>query len=86
MIHEYIGLEAKKPYSKHKKNRADYECEKGVKRGRNGKLVYKKIVRDREHPESPDSYVEYVRDEEGNIIVNKTEKLSEHRKHFRKNY
>jgi hypothetical protein len=78
--HDYIGLEVKKPYTKHKKNRADYESEQGVTKGRNGKLVFKRKVKDREHPDSPDSYVEYVRDRDGNIIVNKSEKLSEHRK------
>ncbi len=79
VLHEYIGLKAKKPSSKHKKNRADYESEQGVKRGKNGKLVYKRKIVDREHPDLPDSYVEYVRDKDGNVIVNKNEKLSEHR-------
>ena len=70
----------KKPDSKHKKKRADYEFEQGVTTGKNGKLVYKRKVKDREHPDSPGSYVEYVRDKDGNIIVDKSEKLSEHRK------
>ncbi|MBI4267996.1 MAG: hypothetical protein HY662_04340 [Chloroflexi bacterium] len=78
--HEYLKGEMKKPSSKHKKKRADYEFEQGVTTGKDGKLVYKRKVKDREHPDSPDSYVEYVRDKDGNIIVNKSEKLSEHRK------
>jgi predicted nucleic acid-binding Zn-ribbon protein len=78
IAHDCIGLEAKKPGTKHKKNRADYEEEKGVRKGKDGKLVFVRKIKDREHPELPDSYVEYVRDKDGNIIVNKSEKLSEH--------
>ena len=79
-LHDYLAVEIKRPLSKHKKHRADYESGQGIIRGKNGKLVYKKKVRDREHPDSPGSYVEYVRDKDGNIIVNKSEKLSEHGK------
>jgi uncharacterized C2H2 Zn-finger protein len=79
-LHGYLKGEMKKPTSKHKKKRADYEFEQGVTKGKNGKLVFKRKVKDREHPDSPDSYVEYIRDKDGNIIVNKSEKLSEHRK------
>jgi rubredoxin len=78
-LHGYLKGEMKKPTSKHKKKRADYEFEQGVTKGKNGKLVYKKKVTDRQNPDSPDSYIEYVRDNDGNIIVNKREKLSEHR-------
>ena len=46
VLHEYVGLKAKKPTSKHKKNRADYEFEEGKKRGKDGRLVYKKLVKD----------------------------------------
>ena len=77
--HGYLGGKMKKPTSKHKKKRADYEFEQGVTTGKNGKLVYKRKVKDREHAGSPGSYVEYVRDKDGNIIVNKSEKLSEHK-------
>jgi predicted nucleic acid-binding Zn-ribbon protein len=80
VLHEYLKVEAKKPSSAHKKHRADYEFEQGVAKGRNGNLVYKRKVKDRENSDSPGSYVEYVRDKDGNIIVNKSEKLSEHRK------
>jgi hypothetical protein len=79
VLSEYIGIKAKKSSSKHKKNRADYESEEGVTIGKNGKRVYKRKVIDREHPDSPGSYVEYVRDKDGNIIVNKSEKWSKHR-------
>ena len=78
-LNEYIGLSAKKPTSKHKHNRADYEFGEGKKIGKDGKLVYKKRIMNREHPDLPDSYVEVVKDKDGNIIVNKSEKLSEHR-------
>ncbi len=79
-LHDYLKGEMKKPSSRHKKHRADYEFEQGVIKGKNGKLVFKKKVMDREHPDSPDSYVEYVRDKDGKVIVNKSGKLSEHRK------
>jgi rubredoxin len=78
-LSEYIGIKARNPSIKHKKNRPDYESEQGVTRGKNGKRVYKRKVIDREHPDSPGSYTEYVRDKDGNIIVNKSEKLSAHR-------
>ena len=78
VLHEHIGIKAKKTSSKHKKNRVDYEYEEGKKKGKDGELVYKKRVVNREHPDSPNSYVEVVRDKDGNIIVNKSEKLSEH--------
>jgi len=77
-LSEYTGIKARNPSTKHKKNRVDYESEQGVTTGKNGKRVYKRKVIDREHPDSPMSYVEYVRDKDGNIIVNKSEKLSEH--------
>jgi len=79
-LSEYIGTKIRSPSTKHKKNRVDYESEQGVTTGKNGKRVYKRKVIDREHPDSPGSYVEYVRDKDGNIIVNKSEKLSEHGK------
>jgi len=77
--HGFLGGKLKKFTSKHKKNKADFEFEQGITTGKNGELVYKKVLKNREHPTSPGSYVEYVRDKEGNIIVNKSEKLSEHR-------
>jgi len=79
VLSEHLKGEIKKPSSRHKKGRADYEFEQGVIKGKNGKPVYIRKVIDREHPDSPESYVEYVRDKNGNIIVNKSEKLSEHR-------
>ena len=78
-LNEYIGLKAKKHGPEHKNNRADYEVEEGNKIGKDGKLVYKKRVLNRENPDLPGSYVETVKDKDGNIIVNKSEKLSEHR-------
>ncbi|HEY42084.1 MAG TPA: hypothetical protein G4O18_09570 [Dehalococcoidia bacterium] len=79
VLHEYVGLKVKKPASKHKKNRADYELEEGKKRGKDGRLVYKKLVKDREHADSNDSYQELVVDAEtGEVIVDKHEKLSKH--------
>ena len=78
-LHEYNRLKAKKPASKHKKNRPDYELEQGKKIGKDGKLVDKTVIKDREHPDLPDSYVETVKDKNGNIIVDKHEKLSEHK-------
>ena len=78
-LSEYIGIKAKKPTSKHKKNRADYEYEEGKKKGKDGRLVYKKSIKDREHTALPHSYIERVTDiETGEIIVDKDEKLSEH--------
>jgi DNA-directed RNA polymerase subunit RPC12/RpoP len=80
VLHEYIGLKAKKPSSTHKKSRADYEFEEGKKKGKNGRLVYKKLVRDREHAASDNSYQELVIDvETGKVIVDKHERLSKHR-------
>ena len=79
VLHEYIGLKTKKPSSGHKKNRADYEFEEGQKKGKDGRLVYKKLVKDREHADSDNSYQELVIDTKtGNTIVDKHEKLSEH--------
>ena len=78
-LSEYIGIKAKKPTSKHKKNRADYEYEEGKKKGKDGRLVYKKLVKDREHASSDNSYQELVIDvKTGKVIVDKHEKLSEH--------
>ncbi len=80
VLHEYIGLQAKKPSSKHKKNRVDYEFEEGKKKGKDGRLIYKKLVKDREHADSDNSYQEHVVDAEtGKVIVDKHEKLSEHK-------
>jgi hypothetical protein len=78
-LNEYIGVKAKKPSSKHKRNRADYEFGEGKRIGKDGRLVYKKRVINREHPDLPGSYVEVVKDKDGKFIVNKSEKLSEHR-------
>jgi hypothetical protein len=79
-LYDSIGIKGKKAGTKHKNNRVDYESEQGIKRGKNGRLVFKKKLIDREHPNQNGSYVEYVRDEEGNIIVNKSERLTEHTK------
>ena len=79
-LSEYIGIKAKKQNSKHKKNRADHEFEEGKKIGRDGRPVYKKLIRDREHPNSDNSYQELVKDvKTGKVIVDKHEKLSKHR-------
>jgi len=74
----FVGIKKRKHDSKHKKNRADYESEQGIIKGKNGIPVFKRKIIDREHPTLPDTYVEYVRDKDGNIIVNKSEKLSQH--------
>jgi len=77
---ESVKLEVKQPTSTHKKGRADYELEQGEKIGKDGKLVYKKSKKDREHSNSPHSYIENVIDiETGEVIVDKDEKLSDHR-------
>ncbi len=77
---EYIGIKAKRIDSKHKRNRADYEFEEGKKKGKDGRLVYKKLVKDREHADSDNSYQEHVIDAEtGKVIVDKHERLSEHK-------
>ena len=78
-LHEYKKLKAKRPASTHKNHRADYEFEEGKKIGRNGKLVYKKSIKDREHANSRHSYIEIFIDSEGNALANKDEKLSNHR-------
>lgn len=79
-LYESHGLKAKKPTSRHsKKNRVDYEFVEGERFGRNGRLVYGKTKKDREHPDLPDSYVETVKDKDGKIIIDKHEKLSEHK-------
>jgi len=79
-LSEYVGIKAKKQDSKHKKNRADYESEGGKTRGRDGRLVNKELVKDREHASSDNSYRELVVDAEtGKVIVDKHEKLSEHK-------
>ena len=79
-LSEYIGIKAKKQNSKHKKRRADYEFEEGKKIGKDGKPVYKKLIRDREHPNSDNSYQELVIDtKRGKVIVDKHEKLSGHK-------
>ena len=78
-LSEYIGIKAKKQDSKHKNNRADYEFGEGKKKGKDGRLVYKKSVKDREHADSDNSYQELVIDvKTGKVIVDKHEKLSEH--------
>ena len=75
-----MGLKAKKPSSKHKGGRADHEVGKGIKKGKDGRLVYKENVIDREHPSTLGSYIEVVKDLNGNVILDKREKLSEHNK------
>ena len=72
-------IEKRKPGSKHKKHRPDYELTQGKKIGEDGKLVDKKVIMNREHPDSPHSYIEIIKDKDGNVIVHKDEKLSKHR-------
>ena len=80
-LSEYIGIKAKNSSSKHKRNRADYEFGEGKKIGKDGKLVYKKSVKDRENANSDNSYQELVVDvKTDEVIVDKHEKLSEHGK------
>ena len=78
-LNGYVHLEAKKQGSKHKGNRADYEFGEGKKKGKDGEMVYKKRVVNREQTDLPGSYIEVVKDKDGNVVVNKNEKLSEHR-------
>ena len=80
-VKSYGLLKAKKivTNSKHK-HKSVYDLEQGKKIGKNGKLVDVKKIKDREHSNEPHSYIETVKDvETGEIIVNKDEKLSEHR-------
>lgn len=80
VLNEYFGLEAKRASSKHQRDRADYEFEEGKRKGKDGRLVYKKLVKDREHAGSDNSYQELVIDTKtGKVIVDKHEKLSEHK-------
>ena len=79
-LSDYIGIKVKKLSSKHKKNRADYEFEEGKKIVKDGKLVYKNSVKDRENANSDNSYQELVVDvKTGKVIVDKHKKLSKHR-------
>jgi predicted RNA-binding Zn-ribbon protein involved in translation (DUF1610 family) len=76
---EYNKLKAKKLSNTHKKHRADYEFEEGKKIGKDGKLVYKRLVKDRENTNSDNSYQELVIDvKTGDVVVDKHEKLSKH--------
>ena len=73
--HVLLKLKKKGATSKHKKGRPDYELEEGKKTGKDGKLVSIERIIDRDS----DRYQEIVKDENGKIIVDKDEKLSEHR-------
>lgn len=79
VLSEYIGIKAKQQKSTRKKSKADYEFEEGKKKGKNGEMVYKKRIINREQPNLIGSYIEVVKDKDGNIIVDKNEKLSEHK-------
>ena len=70
-----MKLKAYKPSSKHKKKRAANEIEKGGRIGRDGKLVSIERVIDRDS----NRYKETIKAENGQTMVNKDEKLSEHR-------
>ena len=78
---EYNKIKAKKASTTHKKHKVRHEFEEGKKKGNDGRLVYKKLVKDREHAKSDNSYQELVIDvETGKVIEDKHEKLSEHGK------
>ncbi len=72
---ERMKLKARKPTSTHKKRRPDYELEKGKKIGKDGNLVSIERIIDRDS----NYYKETVKDKDDKVIVNKEEKLSEHR-------
>ena len=79
-VSDYVRGEARRLDSRHKGNRADHDFEEGTRHGGDGRLVYKKNVRDREHPHSDGSYQELVIDvKTGEVIVDKHERLSDHR-------
>ena len=71
-----MKLKAYKPPSKHKKKRAAIEIEKGGRIGRDGKAVSIERVIDRDS----NRYKETIKAENDQTMVNKDEKLSEHRK------
>ncbi len=71
-----MKLKARKPTSTRKKRRPNYESDSGKKIGKNGKLVSIERIIDRDS----NHYKEVIKDKDGNVIVNKDEKLSEHKK------
>ncbi|MGB8706970.1 MAG: hypothetical protein WCD72_03335 [Dehalococcoidia bacterium] len=73
--HELLKLRKKGAASIKHKHRFDQEIVTGEKVGKDGKPVSIEQVVDREQ----DVYKETVKDEHGQIIVQKDEKLSEHR-------
>jgi len=73
--HGLLKLGKKGAKSKRHKHRFDQEIVTGEKTGRNGKLVNIERIVDREQ----DLYKETVKDGHGQVIVQKDEKLSEHR-------
>lgn len=70
-----MKLAARKPTSTHKKRRPNYESDSGKKIGKNGKLVSIERIIDRDS----NYYKEVIKDKDGKVIVDKDEKLSEHR-------
>jgi len=72
--HGLLKLGKKGAKSKKHKRKFDEELVTGEKVGEDGKLVSIERIIDREQ----DVYMETVKDEEGQVIVRKNERLSEH--------
>lgn len=74
-FHELLKLRKKGAAARKHKHRFDQEIVSGEKVGKDGKPVSIEQVVDREQ----DVYKKTIKDEHGQIIVQKDEKLSEHR-------
>jgi len=73
-VYELFKVKKKGANSKHKHG-FNSELEKVEKIGKNGKLVSIERIIDRDR----NRYKEIIKDKDGKIIINKDEKLSEHR-------
>jgi predicted nucleic acid-binding Zn-ribbon protein len=78
-FHSRLKLRKKGLDSKKHKHRFDQEIISGERIGKDGKLVTIERFVDPEHASEQGSYKETVKDEHGQVIVQKDEKLSEHR-------
>lgn len=74
-FHELAKLRKKGAASTKHKHRFDQEIMTGERIGKNGKLVTIQQVVDREQ----NAYKKTVKDEHGQVVVEKDKKLSEHR-------
>jgi predicted nucleic acid-binding Zn-ribbon protein len=73
--YELLKLGKKGTNSRKHKHMFDQDILAGDRVGRDGKLISIKQIIDREH----DTYKKVIKDEHGQIIIQKEEKLSEHR-------